>query len=119
MDIKNLPRARTTIDIVWAHFWCDPARFSSMVILRRVGGHGGSGREVRSTNTEIPITCRARVASQPAGSIAFTNYKQFLLPCAYIVTDQPNQGRPSWTHPQYQTFVKAAEPIYVQSLNVY
>jgi hypothetical protein len=59
MDIKNLPRARTTIDIVWAHFWCDPARFSSMVI--------------RSTNTEIPITCRARVASQPAGSIAFTD----------------------------------------------
>jgi hypothetical protein len=24
------------------------------------------------TNTEIPITCHARVASQPAGSIAFT-----------------------------------------------
>jgi hypothetical protein len=68
MDIKNLPRARTTIDIVWAHFWCDPARFSSIDILRRGGGHGGSGeadeKPFRSTNTEIPITCRARIASQ-------------------------------------------------------
>jgi hypothetical protein len=78
MDTKNLPRARMTIDIVWAHFWCDPARFSSVVVLRRGGGHGGSGeaeeKPFRSTNTEIPITCCARVASQPAGSIAFTYY---------------------------------------------
>jgi hypothetical protein len=77
MDTKNLPRARTTIDIVWAHFWCDPARFSSVVVLRRGGGHDGSSeaeeKPFRSTNTEIPITCRARVASQPAGSIAFTD----------------------------------------------
>ena len=43
MDIKNLPRARTTIDIVWAYFWCDPARFSLVVVLRQ-GGHDGSGK---------------------------------------------------------------------------
>jgi len=53
MGIKNLPRARTTIDIVWAHLWCDPARFSSVVVLRR-GRHDGSGeaeeKPFRSTN---------------------------------------------------------------------
>jgi hypothetical protein len=49
-----------------------------MAILRHGGGHRGSGeadeKPCRSTNTEIPITCHARVASQPAGSIAFTRF---------------------------------------------
>ena len=73
MDIKTLPRARTIIDIVWAHLGCDPARFSSVVVLQRAGGRDVSGeadseeKPFRSTNTEIPITCHARVASQPAG----------------------------------------------------
>jgi hypothetical protein len=44
MDLKNLARAQTTIDIVWAHFWCDPARFSSVVILWHGGRHSGSGK---------------------------------------------------------------------------
>ena len=59
------------IDIVWAHFGCDPARFFSVVVLQCGGGHDGSGeaeeKPFRSTNPEIPITCHARVASQPAG----------------------------------------------------
>jgi hypothetical protein len=89
MDIKNLTRAQTTIDIIWAHFWCDPARFSSMVILRCGGRHGGSGeadeKPFRSTNTaKIPITCRARVASQPAGSIAFTEVMLVRAPQIYF-----------------------------------
>jgi hypothetical protein len=54
MDTKNLPRARTTIDIVWAHFWCDPARFSSVVVLRRGGGHGGSGEAEEKQTLRFP-----------------------------------------------------------------
>ena len=73
MDIKNLHRARTIIEIVWANFGCDPARFSSVVVLQGAGRHDGSGevdsegKPFRSTNTEIPITCHAHVASQSAG----------------------------------------------------
>ena len=43
MDIQNSSRARTMIDIIWAHFWCDPACFSSVVVLWHGGGHDGSG----------------------------------------------------------------------------
>jgi hypothetical protein len=64
MDIKNLPRARTTIDIVWAYFWCDLARFSLEVVLRRGGGHNGSGeaeeKPFRSTHRDshhMSCTC--------------------------------------------------------------
>ena len=43
MDIQNSSRAWMMIDIIWAHFWCDPAHFSSVVVLWCGGGHDGSG----------------------------------------------------------------------------
>ena len=40
MDIENLPRAQTTIDVIWDQLGI---RLVSVVVLWRGGGHGSRG----------------------------------------------------------------------------
>jgi hypothetical protein len=71
MDIKNLPRAQTTIDVVWDQFgWSGSFLFSGRSTAWWRARQSGlwvdelsTWKKFRSTN-KVPITCRARVASR-------------------------------------------------------
>lgn len=43
ITIQNLTRTKATIDVVWPHFWWDPARRHSVVGLQHDGGRGSRG----------------------------------------------------------------------------